>query len=350
MILILTPLVTDSAFGIPPTFFFDIHLFLHISQFHKQTNTNKMMVLHRLFLVFWICGPGGYSAVTDGRHSYSLTTFNTDGKLEQVERALVASSMGTPIVGIIKGDTILLSSPQILPSPLMNDDGTSRFTAVSPQIVVGHSGISADGRVLVESAQRLAIEHAYTFDEPISIRLFLEEISLLFQEYTMKPGARPFGCTLLVGFLPPLTPSTTGGSSSSSSTRSKIKQQKPRLFQIDCSGTVVEHDTIAIINGKFPGEDLKTILMDFAKQNDEVNEIEKDRESISKILQEALEITTKTKTKETTTKLLDKENSGDSRYVYRLPMRIISASFSRKEGFKVERRVSSSGLERPMIQ
>ena len=323
--------------------------FLHISQFHEQTRkqtTNKMMVLRRLFLVFWICGPGGYSAVTpDGRHSYSLTTFNTDGKLEQVERALVASSMGTPIIGIIKGDTILLSSPQILPSPLMNDDGTSRFTVVSPQIVVGHSGISADGRVLVESAQRLAIEHAYTFDEPISIRLFLEEISLLFQEYTMKPGARPFGCTLLVGFLPPLTPSTTGSS------RSKIKQQKPRLFQIDCSGTVVEHDTVAIINGKFPGEDLKTNLIDFANQNDEVvNEIGKDRESISKILQEALEITTKTKRKETTTKLLDKENSGDSGYVYRLPMRIISASFSRKEGFKVERRVSSSGLERSMIQ
>ncbi|MGK3739681.1 MAG: 20S proteasome alpha/beta subunit [Bacillariaceae sp.] len=305
------------------------------------------MVLRRLLLVFWICGPGGYSAVTDGRHSYSLTTFNTDGKLEQVERALVASSMGTPIVGIIKGDRILLSSPQILPSPLMNDDGTSRFAVVSPQIVVGHSGISADGRVLVESAQRLAIEHAYTFDEPISIRLFLEEISLLFQEYTMKPGARPFGCTLLVGFLPPIAPSTTSRSS-----RSKIKQQKPRLFQIDCSGTVVEHDTIAIINGKFPGEDLKTNLMDFAKkQNDEVNEIEKDRESISKILQEALEITTKTKKKETIkTKLLEKESSGGSGYVYRLPMRIISASFSRKEGFKVERRVASSGLERSMIQ
>ena len=113
-----------------------------------------------LFLILLIGCPGVNSVMTDGRHSYSLTTFNTDGKLEQVERALVASSLGPPIIAVITGETIILASPQLLPSPLMNDDGTSRFTLVSPHIVVGHSGITADGRVLIESAQRLAIEHA----------------------------------------------------------------------------------------------------------------------------------------------------------------------------------------------
>jgi len=149
------------------------------------------------------------SAVTDGRHSYSLTTFDPDGKLGQVERALLAESLGTPIVGVVKGNNIILASPQILPSPLMDDDGTSRFVVASPQIVLGHSGIASDGRVVTESAQRLAIEHSYTYNEPIPIYLFLEEISLLFQAYTAKPGARPFGCTLLVGYLPAQNP--TGG-------------------------------------------------------------------------------------------------------------------------------------------
>jgi len=298
-----------------------------------STFSTGLVLLSRLLIVFWIWCPESYSVVTDGRHSFGLTTFNTDGKLEQVERALIASSLGTPIIGVIKGDSIILASPQILPSPFMNDDGTSRFSVVSPQIVVCHSGISSDGRVLVESAQRLAIEHAYTFDEPIPIGLFLEEVSLLFQEYTMKPGARPFGCTLLVGFLPPL----------SWSVRNQI-EQKPRLFQIDCSGTVVEHDTIAIINEKILREKIRPKLIDLTKY-DEVDgnyKIEKDRDSVSQILLEAFE-----------RELLDKESSGDIETVFRLPVRIISASFCQKEGFKVERRqrrVASSGLEPKIIK
>ena len=293
-----------------------------------------------------------YSAVTDGRHSYSLTTFDQDGKLGQVERALVAASLGTPIVGVIKGDdSIILASPQILPSPLMNDDGTSRFAVVSPQIVVGHSGIASDGRVVMESAQRLAIEHSYTYDEPIPIGLFLEEISLLFQAFTMKPGARPFGCTLLVGYLPPR--STTNRSSKSE------KKEKSRLFQIDCSGSVVEVDTITIINGKFQGEDLKSNLLNFAKQDDgkgitdgynNNNKMEKDRASISRILQEAIQVTTSTSSKGIKkTKPSGKENnsgaSDDESPVFKLPLRIISASFGREEGFKVERRIAANGLD-----
>jgi 20S proteasome alpha/beta subunit len=86
--------------------------------------------------------------------------------------------------------------------PLMDDDGTSRFAIISPQIIIGHTGIAAEGRVVVEAAQHLAIEHSYTYDEPI------EEISLFFQEYTMKQGLRPFSCTLVLGYLPSLLSSS----------------------------------------------------------------------------------------------------------------------------------------------
>jgi len=278
------------------------------------------------------------SAVTDGRHSYSLTTFNPDGKLGQVERALVAASLGTPIVGVVKGNNIILASPQILPSPLMNDDGTPRFSVVSPQIVLGHSGISSDGRVVMESAQRLAIEHTYTYDEPIPIGLFLEELSLLFQAYTMKPGARPFGCTLLVGYLPTLcTHSATNGA------------EKPRLFQIDCSGSVVELDTVAVINGKFNG-DMKTKLLDFANKkdgNDATGRSNNDsRESISRILHEALQNDRIDNSSATTRKKSSRnKDNNNSKELFKLPMRIISASLSPAEGFKVERRMVANGSD-----
>mmetsp|Transcript_138 Transcript_138/g.353 ORF Transcript_138/g.353 Transcript_138/m.353 type:complete len:326 (-) Transcript_138:38-1015(-) len=304
-----------------------------------------------LIVVFWTCRGrrrGSLllvdSAVTDGRHSYSLTTFSPNGKLGQVERALVAASLGTPIVGVIKGNNIILASPQILPSPLMNDDGTSRFSVVSPQIILGHSGIASDGRVVMECAQRLVIEHSYTYDEPIPIGLFLEELSLLFQAYTMKPGARPFGCTLLVGYLPP--PRSRSATNNT---------EKPRLFQIDCSGSVVELNTIAVINGKFKG-DMKTRLLDFAKQDDgddstggnrNGNNKEKYKESISRILQEELQNASISNNKQAKkTKLSRNHNSSspsDTEDVIKLPLRIISASFDRAEGFKIERRMVMNG-------
>lgn len=307
---------------------------------YTRTPIVFLVLLCRLLLVFWACpGPRGVfvdSAVTDGRHSFSLTTFDPDGKLGQVERAIVAASLGTPIVGVVKGDNIILASPQILPSPFMNDDGTTRFAAVSPQIVLGHSGISSDGRVVMESAQRLAIEHSYTYDEPIPINLFLEEISLLFQAYTMKPGARPFGCTLLVGYLPPSS------------------SEKPRLFQIDCSGSVVEIDTIAVINGKHQqGEDLKAKLGDFVKESDR-NEKEssqnnkKDRAFVSQIVKAALKNPSNTSGKATRkTKSSSKENKdsvNDEESVIKLPLRIVTASFGLREGFTVERLVASDEM------
>mmetsp|Transcript_661 Transcript_661/g.1516 ORF Transcript_661/g.1516 Transcript_661/m.1516 type:complete len:307 (-) Transcript_661:45-965(-) len=294
-----------------------------------------LVLLLRLFAV--TCPGRGFvfvdSAVTDGRHSYSLTTFDPDGKLGQVERALVAASLGTPVVGVVKGNNIILASPQILPSPLMNDDGTTRFAAVSPQIVLGHSGIASDGRVVLESAQRLAIEHSYTYDEPIPLNLFLEEISLLFQSYTMKPGARPFGCTLLVGYLPPRS----------------TKSEKPRLFQIDCSGSVVELDTIAVINGKKQqGVDLRTKLEDFAKQN-EKNSAKKDRDSISRIVKDVLKNTSTGGKVTRKTKSSSKEDEGDvdddDDSAIKLPLRIITASFGLEGGFKVERLVAANGSD-----
>ena len=160
-----------------------------------------------VFAFLWIC----YATETrlDGRYSFSLTTFDPNGKLNQVERACRASTLwGTPVVAAfcpLNSDdhhsSVLFAAPQILPNPLYEDDGTARFVKISNNIVVTHSGISADARIAIAAGQRLAIEHEYTFDEEIPIQIFLESMALLFQEYTMKAGARPFGCVLMVASL-----------------------------------------------------------------------------------------------------------------------------------------------------
>jgi 20S proteasome subunit alpha 2 len=184
-----------------------------------------------------------------GRYSYSLTTFDPSGKLGQVERAIEAAEQGTPIVALIynnggmnkNSSGIILAAPQVLPDLLTLDDGTTRFSLVTPEIMITHTGLSGDGRILVAAAQRLAVQHQYTFDEYIDITIFLEELSLLFQEYTMKAASRPFGASIVVAFVP----------------QSKLMlYPNPVLYRIDPSGNVESLGNCSVVHGKLDKTDL----------------------------------------------------------------------------------------------
>lgn len=253
-----------------------------------STTTSRILIVHAQ------SDGGTITTTVDGRFSYSLTTFNPAGKLIQVERALLAASLGPPLVAVVvvgtsndqvdddhsnPGASILLAAPQLLPSPLLRDDGTSRFAQIAPHLVMGHTGIAADGRLLLDLAQQFAVSHTYTYDEPIPVGLFLEELSLLMQECTMKQGIRPFGVTLLVGYIPP----------------PPHNNNKPRLFRIDCSGSVEELGSVAIVNGNFRGNELRSKLLDLSFKSksgeggDGATTLQSQRTRLSQILQEALQ-------------------------------------------------------------
>ena len=181
------------------------------------------------------CEGNGWIGV-DERHSFSLSTFDPSGKLGQVEYAAEAAALGTPVVAIaLPHQGVFLASPQVLPSPLIDDDGTARFARVTSNLLVAHSGLSADGRVLVEAAQQMAVQHEFAYDELIPADIFLEEMSLLFQEYTMKAGSRPFGVTLIVAHVP--------------NNNDSLDTTTPMLYRIDPSGAVSSLGTYAVVNG-----------------------------------------------------------------------------------------------------
>lgn len=286
----------------------------------------------------------------DGRFSFSLSTFDPSGKIGQVERALIASSLGTPIVAVIKKDRVLFASPQILPSPLMEDDGTARFAAVTPRIAIGHSGISADGRVLIAAAQQLAVEHAYTYDENIPIDLFLEEMSLLYQEYTMTPGVRPFGAILLVAYVPSKLETHNNGDADGDDDDSS-NAVKPLLFRLDPSGSVVTYEeNVAIVNGRFANSrsGLDASLEEFSVATNSNASVSEDRQYLSQILEEAISPKKSSsissdggggaspKPSATTAEASDKDET------LALPSAIITASLTSESGLQVERRKLST--------
>lgn len=195
-------------------------------------------------IIFFVCiaatttlvSASSYEGDIGGRYSFSLTTFDPSGKLSQVSHATRASTLGPPIIALThaKHSAILLCSPHALPSPLVRDDGTSRFTSISSSISLCHSGIGADGRVIVDASFKCAIEHLYTYDEEVPIDVFLETLSLLFQENTMKPGCRPFGCSVLVCYIPPAIPFPR----ELEDEEDLVAKQQPCIYRIDPSGGV----------------------------------------------------------------------------------------------------------------
>ena len=208
---------------------------MQISQ-HTVSSIIHAFLISNLFLRQ--CHGNGWIGV-DERHSFSLSTFDPSGKLGQVEYAAEAAALGTPVVALaLPNQGVFLASPQVLPSPLIDDDGTGRFARVTSNLLVAHSGLSADGRVLVEAAQQLAVQHEFAYDELIPVDLFLEELSLLFQDYTMKEGSRPFGVTLIVAHLP-----------NDNNNDSSLDTTTPMLYRIDPSGAVSSLGSYAVVNG-----------------------------------------------------------------------------------------------------
>ena len=161
-----------------------------------------------------------------GRHSYSLTTFDPSGNLDQVVRAIRASTLGVPIVAVcLSGDSskeydenesssqatiesnelpscggIYLSIPLrfLSTSPLLVDDGTPRIVPLTPNLCLVHTGVGADGRAISQIATNLVLDYKYLYGQDMGVSDLLAGLSSKMQEMTMKSGCRPYGCALLV--------------------------------------------------------------------------------------------------------------------------------------------------------
>jgi 20S proteasome alpha/beta subunit len=240
------------------------------------------------------------------RYSFSLTTFDPSGRLGQVERAQLAATMGPPVVFVAlvgrddgspagreeeesgrapdqreshRSVHLILAAPQVLPtsssspssSAFLEDDGTPRFVRLTSELVAGHSGLSADGRWVLSRAQRLAVEHRYAYDEPIPVSVLLEELSLLYQQYTMKAAARPLGVSVLVAYLPTSAEEPWG------------------LFRLDPSGNIESiRDGVVVMNGSLERTQLQSRLEDIVKDYQTAALNEKTKAELEREIADAL--------------------------------------------------------------
>jgi len=175
------------------------------------------------------------------------TMFSPDGRLLQVEYAKKTVKQGTPVLGMVCKDGVLLVADKRVIDKLIVVSSVEKVFQVDEHIAAAASGIMSDARILIEKAQIMAQQHRVTYDEPIEPHALVKEISNLKQAFTQYGGARPFGVSLLFAGV----------------------NDGPQLFLTDPTGIHWEYKATAI--GEFEDE-LKEILSKNYKETMTVDE------------------------------------------------------------------------------
>jgi len=160
--------------------------------------------------------------------------FSPDGRLLQVEYAKKTVKQGTTAIGIVCKDGALLVADKRVVEKLIVNESVEKIFQVDDHIGATFSGISSDGRILVERSQVIAQQNRVTYDQPITTGTLVKEICNLKQLYTQVGGARPFGVSIMfigVG-------------------------EKPHLFVTDPIGIFFEYKATAIGEGEIEVKDI----------------------------------------------------------------------------------------------
>lgn len=146
--------------------------------------------------------------------------FSPDGRIFQVEYAREAMMRGGTVVGVVCNDGVLLASEDRKPksdsslavSPL-------KLHKLSDNLLVGYAGLVPDAMTVIDQLKE---------EELKSEEATLKAIREVYWSHTTKKDVRPLGAGLLVATL----------------------FDRPRLFEIDPSGAILEYVAAAIGDGR----------------------------------------------------------------------------------------------------
>jgi len=178
----------------------------------------------------------------------AITVFSPDGRLLQVEYARKTVQQGTPAVGIVCKNAVILVADKRIIDKLVVPSSIEKVAQIDDHIGATMSGLISDGRILLEKAQEEAQQHRMVYDEPTDVMTLVKRLCNHKQMYTQYAGTRPFGVSLLIG---------------------GIEKDIPKLFVTEPSGIFFEYRATAI--GK-NSDVINKMLENKYKDNMKINE------------------------------------------------------------------------------
>ena len=135
-------------------------------------------------------------------NNFSLTTFSSDGSLDQVNNAITAANNGETSLALKTKDGIIIASEKNLHSILVDSKSYSKILNASQYIGVSYSGLTPDSKVLLKKARKEFQSYKLKFmDDLMPVHSLAREVANVMQEFTQEGGVRPFGvCLLMAGY------------------------------------------------------------------------------------------------------------------------------------------------------
>lgn len=159
----------------------------------------------------------------------AITVFSPDGRLFQVEYAREAVKRGTTAAGIKANNGVILLVDKRITSRLIEAESIEKIFQIDSHIGVATSGLVADARSLVDRSRVEAQINKVSYDENIGVEVLAKKICDHKQYYTQFGGVRPYGTALLIA---------------------GVDDTRPRLFETDPSGALLEYKATAIGAGR----------------------------------------------------------------------------------------------------
>lgn len=159
----------------------------------------------------------------------ALTVFSPDGRLFQIEYAREAVKRGTPAIGIVSQEGVVLAVNKKVKSKLIVPSSVEKIFKIDEHLATASSGLVADARRLVDVARTQAQVNKVNYHEPISVTGLAKYIGDLEQMYTQSGGIRPFGISLIIG---------------------GVSDGECKLYETDPSGALVEYKATSIGYGR----------------------------------------------------------------------------------------------------
>ncbi len=127
----------------------------------------------------------------------AITIFSPDGRIYQVEYAFESVRRGWTTLGIRSKSGVIVAVEKKKISPLIDSTVMQKIFRVDDHIGASFAGIASDGRVLVDYARMLALQHRFYYDELIPIEYLAKLVCDVKQAYTQHAGVRPFGVAII---------------------------------------------------------------------------------------------------------------------------------------------------------
>lgn len=164
----------------------------------------------------------------------SVTSYDTEGRIKQVEYAMITVNLGTTTIGVKLDDCVIIVSERKLTNKLQIPQSVKKHFKIYDKILMGCSGIITDAPTIIDRCMSLCINHESIFGEQMPIKELKNEIcamALQFSESDIhrKIYSRPFGVSMLLA---------------------SHENEETKLFCIDPSGSSVSYKAYSIGSGQ----------------------------------------------------------------------------------------------------